>query len=338
MLAAFLVLAAVAAVVLDAHPAVIVAGVWAACTTKEFAFALVGAMAITALFGMPGPRRRPVRRTLLAVGAGMLAGVITNALMNEFRYAALTNQDYLRSSFHVHGLGLTAKLFAALLFAPNGGITLFWSTAVAVIVAGGVIGLAAWRRPGGRWWPGAAVLLIFLGINLSLARWWQPFGWIAWGPRLTLPWLPGLALLSVALYGRELSVLTSRVVRSTAGAVSTGVLALVAGLPQVAVLWATDPGSNVFSGDSICVPGAPPGSSLFYRCLQHEAWGRHLMLDNALSGLTVRSGALVAAAYALAILGLVVMMRRVTGASPLGPAATKRPGARLAADSTPVYG
>src|SRR5262249_19753358 len=69
---------------------------------------------------------------------------------------------------------------------------------VAVILAGVlVLGLATLaRRPRDirRWAPPVAVAAVTAAFTGLLASWWSTFGWIAWGPRLTLPLLPALVV------------------------------------------------------------------------------------------------------------------------------------------------
>jgi len=45
-------------------------------------------------------------------------------------------------------------------------------------------------------------MLATLGLviaNLGLARWYSPFGWCAWGPRLTFPFLGAVGVIAVYL-------------------------------------------------------------------------------------------------------------------------------------------
>lgn len=70
---------------------------------------------------------------------------------------------------------------------------------------------------------GLAVATFVLTI-VSLAYWWDPFGWYAWGPRLLLPSCGPVIVLALAVIGRQ------RVDRRWFSLLSVSALALVSGL------------------------------------------------------------------------------------------------------------
>lgn len=49
-------------------------------------------------------------------------------------------------------------------------------------------------------WPAKVLALLLAGLTLGLSSWYAPLGWIAWGPRLMLPWLPAIVYLTCYFY------------------------------------------------------------------------------------------------------------------------------------------
>ena len=63
--------------------------------------------------------------------------------------------------------------------------------------------------------PALVLIAICIGLVLGLASWWTPFGWTSYGPRLSLPWVLPLVLMSVVAYGDVLAPLTARLLAPT---------------------------------------------------------------------------------------------------------------------------
>ena len=142
--------------------------------------------------------------------AGVLAGVAASCAFNWFRYHQLTNYTYSHSFEQVPGLGRRVGLSVALWLAPNGGVALFWLLAAAVAV--GLVVLVATslrRRPvsAARILPASALVISLLFLTGTLASWFAPFGWEAWGPRLMLPALPAIILIALVVYVEDVQAL-----------------------------------------------------------------------------------------------------------------------------------
>src|SRR5438874_1066928 len=80
---------------------------------------------------------------------------------------------------------------------PSGGIFVFWLSASVLIAAACVLPFVgrSHRRLDVR--PALVLIAICLGLLLGLASWWTPFGWTSYGPRLSLPWILPLVLMSL---------------------------------------------------------------------------------------------------------------------------------------------
>ena len=117
--------------------------------------------------------------------------------------------------------------------------------------------------------------LIVAGLTVSLASWYSPFGWIAWGPRLTLPWVLALLLLALAAFGRDLAAPARRLLAPAwrFGLVALAVVAMT--LPHVGYLWRPETKDEFFAlsrDNPDC--DDPAGSRGYYACLHETMWSR----------------------------------------------------------------
>jgi hypothetical protein len=170
-------------------------------------------------------------------------------------------------------------LAVAVWIAPNAGLAIFWPLAGLL-----VIGLVVWtvRARGIRArLPGLALILALLILTGTLASWYAPFGWLAWGPRLMLPVLPAVALTILVLYVERLDGVILRLLGTWPRAAVAGLAVIALALPQVNVLHDGAAAFQIFSPDATCpsFPG-PTDPSAYYRCLDNSAWGhRWVLLD-----------------------------------------------------------
>lgn len=253
----------------------------------------------------------PPRRTTVAlVGAAVLA-VAASALWNQFRFASFTNEANSVPWSRVPGLDLRARLAWALWGAPNVGIAWFWPAAMLVLVGLAVAVVRQVRSPGVRWCalPSAVVLGLVALMTAGLASWYSTFGWVAWGPRLSLGLLPVFAVAALVAGGDELAGVIGAVGRSTVGLGAIAAVVALLALPQVGVIW---------NGRAIALPLEPtPGCprllpvteaepAYFYGCGLASAWDDDpYFLVDAARGRTpaklVAQGAVVVAIGALAL-------------------------------------
>jgi hypothetical protein len=303
MLSTFLLVAVVAAAIGGRRawwlaPLALMAGI-----TKETAPPFVLALGAIGVFC---PRPRPDwRRCLASLALGTFAAIVVNAGFNRFRFGVIQNRDYLSPQYHVHGIARKVDLFGALLFAPNGGIWWFWLSAMTVLTAGILYGVGR-RRETTRRWPAVAVAALFLVLTAGLAEWWAPFGWFSWGPRLTLPWVPPLALLIVCAYGAAARPSLQRLLARPIVLAAVLLVLTVVTLPQIGVLFDPSAEASLFLPDAQCPTGMTSGSPTYYRCLDHQAWTRHMVLVAAIHGDTQPQGVLFSIALVGAEAGLLL--------------------------------
>ncbi|MBX7098998.1 MAG: hypothetical protein K1X89_14910 [Myxococcaceae bacterium] len=181
--------------------------------TKEVALPFVLWLGVWPLW-----RRTAGLKWAIALGVGALAGTIPGLLFNQFRFGTLGNTFLLDPILQAHGVALILRQSLAIWFSPSGGLL-----EVAPLAGLTVLGVAGWalarkdERSRGLW------LLGLVGATtLGFARWFSPFGWWSWGPRLMLPWVPAMFLIALTHPGLP-ALLERRGVRLAAG-----VLALLA--------------------------------------------------------------------------------------------------------------
>jgi hypothetical protein len=245
----------------------------AAGIAKEVSFptiVLVGGACALAVYGRD---RKKLWWILAALVGGAIFGQALDSLLNLARYGTLTNVDY--SMFPaVPGVGLRLQLAVAVWLAPGGGVLPYWPTYLLVIA---LLVVAAWRGwRVGRWLAMAPAALLLMALTIDtgiLASWYAPFGWIAWGPRLMIPWLPAIAIAALvvapgtaaafahALFSRPLTALV------VAAAAVYGVTLNVAART-------TEAWTNFFSTPT---PACPTQAGIgqphyYYSCLTNAMW------------------------------------------------------------------
>lgn len=201
--------------------------------TKDVAapFVLAGALAACVAADRGGEWRWQWRRWAIGVLpalAGALAGAMVNAGFNWFRYGELVNAGLLATNFKAPA-GASTAYFAYLFLSPAGGLLYAWLTLALLIP------FMLWlvRKRDVDLVVALAAAGVLVAANLGLSFWWSPFGWYAWGPRLTLPFLGIVVVLLLWVAGADVV----RALRS---------VPIAAALPVVAVAIAISMLPNVF--------------------------------------------------------------------------------------------
>lgn len=313
--AAALVLAAIAAILMDAPLAIIGMAVAAACLTKETNPPFVFALAALCVIGLRRGDAAGRRRQLIVIGSATGVGILCNSLFNVFRWGTIRNVNYTQRAFHTTNPQLIMRIFSAEWFAPNAGLIWFWPTAVALILLCAFCSLRHTPRNSRSVGAPAVALLLILQMFV-LATWYSPFGWLAWGPRLILPLLPAMIVASCALAAPFATRALSRFLRSAALFPATAVV-ILAGLPQVAEQFYGHAVTKFFSPRCGYAGDEFTNQKLYYHCVQTIAWGRQpWMLSYGLRGVTTTWGVVVSLAFAVAITALLLRARNAARAEP----------------------
>jgi hypothetical protein len=309
-LAAFLIVLLAVAALRRWSPLAIALCALSATLTKETVFPIIALLGVAALWATP-IARRPLRRGhWIGLATGVVAGVVVAAAFNWFRYHQLTNYTYGQSFEQVPGVPRRLGLSVALWISPNGGVVDFWLLAAAVAVGlVAIVALSLIRRPisVARLLPAGALVVCLLLLTGTLASWFAPFGWVAWGPRLMLPPLPAIILIALVVYADDVEAVM-RPMLATGWRVGLVALVVVAfALPQINVLYANAIVGGLFAPDGTCPVSASVQAdpTYYYRCIDHWAWGRHWILLDSFKAFDHLGGVLFALACAAAWVWLV---------------------------------
>jgi hypothetical protein len=314
MVAASLVVCFTASALLCLRPLLITAAAFLATLTKETAFPFLVAIGLLSLWLAWQRTGRSIWPHILGMAIGISAALGVSALFNIFRFGSPLNEFYLQSKFRVSDASTFTEFLVNLFIAPNGGLLLFWGSACAVL---GLVGVVTIRTNGTTRFFGIAILTVFLLLSASLASWWTPFGWNAWGPRLTIPWIPSLVLLGVVAYGRWIGPLVYRSIRSNVGLIVVAMLLMLAALPQVGFLWNSGPVlASFFLPDQYCTTAitletieTPDGLRDYYRCVRFRAWEKSPVLLSATRSFESFAPLTFAVCWTVAIGALLYLIR-----------------------------
>jgi len=311
MLAAAIILGATVAVLLDARLAIIAVFVALACVTKETNPPFILVLTVICAYARPGAERSQPRRQLYAIAIGTATGIVVNALFNVFRYGTPRNTAYLHPGRQTTDPPIVGRLFAAQWFSPNGGLLWFWPLAVVLLTASAVLVLR--RGPNDLQRFAAPIVAGLLVLQVAvLSTWWAPFGWYAWGPRLVLPLIPALLVAAVVLGASRATLPIARILRSWVFW-PLAALAVAAGLPQAVTLSHGTAVTDFFAGSQQFCPTSSviDTPDRYYHCLTRIAWSkRPWMLQVGMHGLDTLGGYLVAIAFGVAVVALLLLARR----------------------------
>ncbi len=236
MLAALLILAYAVACVRGAGPAVTALLFVSAGLTKETALPFLVLMAAVGLLADRRAGRPWSRGRVAAVGLAVVLTVGLTAAFNCYRFGVPYNAENLQEGVLVPALKTQASFFAAIWLSPNGGLLFFWPSFAAALAVSLAVVLRRRRAVGPGLVPVGGVGTMLVLLTLGFSKWYAPFGWPAWGPRLMLPWIPAAVLMLLWYYAEKWEgVLVRLWARPARGALALLALA-AASLPQAAVL------------------------------------------------------------------------------------------------------
>jgi hypothetical protein len=275
-LAAFLALAFVVAACAR-RPWLLFATALLACITKETAAPFLVLLGIVCA-REAADRWFPARHFVVAIVGGAALGVAANSMFNLFRFGDVTNLEYGEASSHTPGVVIPAKLAASNWFAPNVGVLWFWFLATLLIagllVATVVLVLRA-PRDLATWLPPAVVLGVGVVFTAGLSKWYSTFGWVAWGPRLTLPMVPALVVAGIHSARAPMTAGLRWVARRLGVLFAVAGVTAVLAVAQAGVVWNGSAIQLPLVLDTPCpklLPVDQASPDYFFGCGIHEAW------------------------------------------------------------------
>jgi hypothetical protein len=309
VLASGLLVGLVAATALQATPWLIGLAAFGASITKETSYPFVIALGLLGLVLARRRTGRPIRAHVLSGLAGTALAFALASLLNIVRFGSIWNTNYLDSHFRTPGIGRTLEYVAALLVSPSGGIFVFWLSACALIGAACLLPFLS--RPESRLdvRPALLLLAICLALLVGLASWWTPFGWTSYGPRLSLPWILPLVLISLVAYGEALAPLAARLLAPTWRLLAIFIVVFALTLPHIGEMWRPNSTAGFF-GQVQGYQSPWNGGVAQWHSAQHRLlWLEKPQPFYALHGLRTTGGAFTALAVALGLFGSLVLFR-----------------------------
>ncbi len=280
MLATFLVLTFTAATLVRAPGLVTTALFVLAGLTKETALPF---LALIALTNVPRTvKQGNTKRYLYWLGVAVVITLAINLGFNYFRHASVYNHGLIRGEFIVPSIKLQLSAFLGLWLSPNGGLVLFWSSFVFLYLAVGTYVifhksvvrnyLSNFERFG-FYVPLILITGLLLLLTSGFSRWYAPFGWEAWGPRLMLPWIPALLLMLLYFYPEQ-ATLVVKAVLNRLGLFPVFIALVLITLPQLVVCFDSRLMTDIFTLNSGCSrpPVIQENAHYYYRCLQNMIW------------------------------------------------------------------
>ncbi|MDX6436858.1 MAG: hypothetical protein QOK34_1692 [Gaiellaceae bacterium] len=310
MLAAGLLVALVAATVLQAPPPLVAVAAFGACVTKETSYPFVIALGLLGLVLARRRTGRPIKAHLIGGAVGVAIAIVLASLLNIVRFGSILNTNYLHPDFRTPGIGRTLEYAVALLISPSGGIFVFWLSASVLAAALCVVPLLSRDQPQVDRRPALVLLVIAAGLVFGLAAWWTPFGWTSYGPRLSLPWLLPLVLMGLVAYGDLLAPLVARLLRPTWRLLAVFLVAFALTLPHIGEMWRPNSTTGFFAQVQNCKAPWNGGVQQWHTCQHELLWFHRPMPLYALHGLKTPGGLVTSFAVGLGLLGSLFLLRR----------------------------
>jgi hypothetical protein len=228
------------------------------------------------------------RRVAWLLAAAGLSFLVTSAY-NYARFGTILDLPYMASFRYVPWLETQAGFFAVVWLSPNGGLLPFWPSLTVLLVLAVVAAVRTIRKSAGwearllRAAPALGVAAALFGMTVELAKWFAPLGWVAWGSRLMLPWVPASAYLLVAAYHTEIIRLLRWTVLRPLLAWLAGIALTIASVPQYVAMVRPTLFIEMFTPDAACprIPYAEQGASYYYACSNHLFWTKGSVLLTA---------------------------------------------------------
>jgi hypothetical protein len=238
--------------------------------------------------------------------------------------------NFFESELHSPGIGRRLEYTAAVLVSPSGGVLFFWPAAFLLVLTACVV---AWRRRDVDGRPALVIAAVVLGLSYGFASWWTPFGWSAYGPRLALPWVLPLVLITLVAYGEPLRDVVRRVLDPPWRLAVVAGLVLLFTLPNVGQMWRPNRIGGYFGQEDSTTCQAPWRSSQaqWQACQHRLMWLDRPMPLYAIEGVATPGGAITALLVAAGLLGSLTLLR----AGLRETARTVRPAAARAALAQP---
>jgi hypothetical protein len=226
------------------------------------------------------------------------------------RFGSVLNTNYLDDKLRTPGVARTLDYVAAVFFSPSGGLFFTW-TAAAVLASVACL-LPLLTAPFGSAYARTALVVIgcVVALSIGFASWWTPFGWSGYGPRLQVPWVPPLILLSLVAYGDALGRLVGRFLARPWRLLLVFAVTLACALPSIGLLWDFSSLSGYFLQENPqCEAPWRSGVETWHSCQHRLLWEHRPMGLYTLEGVGTFGGVATAVVVAVGLLGCLILLR-----------------------------
>ncbi len=260
--------------------------------SKDTAFPFLLAMGLLASSldntGSDRLQRRFPRWGILVVACLTTAGV--NIGFNYLKFGSALNLAYLNPQFIVQTWQDQLSFFLGIWFSPNGGLLFFWpSFCLLIFLTAKSVARDCLSKSAGRLMrlkillPFIVVMLVLLGLTFGFSKWYAPMGWVCWGPRLLLPWIPASGYLLITAYAKQinkwLSYIHQRVWRLWCVSWTWALVSFA----QFVVLFRPSLMNSLFATDDTCprIAYITQDPAYYYHCIHHGLWTKKSVLLDA---------------------------------------------------------
>lgn len=214
------------------------------------------------------------QKIFLIITSGMLGAFATMGL-NFWRYGTFVNVVHANPLLRVTEPEYVAKYFLASFISPNGGVLITTPVLLFLlfILAHSAFGLRKDYR------TLVATLIASLGLMIqaiTLALWYSPFGWVAWGDRLILPAVVGFVLITTVIVQQTLSdsCVSRRFLNVSAALVAISIS--VAGASNIGFLLNPQQNLGKFFIDGPCnIAISDTNKEMYMDCMNQGLWRLH---------------------------------------------------------------
>jgi hypothetical protein len=269
--------------------------------TKEFAFLYVGFWVLVTFYLRFKKHDHNAKSMFLGSSIGIVFGFCIQIAFNFWRFGAFRNTRLLIPEYMTPTIGLKLNFLSGQWISPNAGWLLFWP---------GLASLLIWFTFRAikvkQWFLASSTLVFLVSLTYGFAMWFAPYGWVAWGHRLIVPWLPGLAVF-ILVESRHVSEVVDFILGKK-GVLLVGAI-FIFSVPQVLGASMENALNLLFDADAICpvTPNIHENSGYYFSCISHYAWTKGWILFDVIK--VVETSKPILSVVTLALIFLLVKSR-----------------------------
>ncbi|MEC4807407.1 MAG: hypothetical protein SAJ72_24520, partial [Jaaginema sp. PMC 1080.18] len=255
--------------------------------TKETAFIFIILLGLVAALEKSKYKDREHRifdtlTSLIPLLLGVSLSFIVNCLFNYFRYGTFQNILLLQDFFIVDSNFQKLISFLGIWISPGGGILFFWFFFFTFLFLNLFLTFQK-KQPFYKLAELSLLAIVLIGLSIGFATWFSPFGWISWGPRLILPWLPSVLFLVMIICADETNELFKNLTSKKWKQISLISLLFVTSLHNVVVLLHYELFPKFFLTSGACSNMFLEllETSLYYKCLNYFMWDKYSIFQES---------------------------------------------------------